>query len=231
MLILGFGRMGRRFTKLFAEDFDVQVASSRDVSDEVRALGARPCQDVAAAVAASAYVFLAVPLAVLPEAIEQIRPHLKPSTTVLECCSARVAAERIVSTLPCNHVGLHDVHPPRYACFGTPDPVLRAFFEQRGIPLEPMTAEDHDRHNAVTGLSQFLGLVLDRHLSPGDREILSKSRTGSPLLEIVRHMSGNAAATYLETQMDNPFTDVRRAEFIRALEEVHRDLEQGRFPT
>jgi len=55
MMIIGFGRIGSRFTKIFSDGFHVEVYSSRDVSAEVLDIGATCVTDFSKAVSSSDY--------------------------------------------------------------------------------------------------------------------------------------------------------------------------------
>ena len=59
MLVIGFGRMGRKFAEVFSERFDVYVASSRNVSDAVAEIGCNQAGSFSQAVSAAEYLFIA----------------------------------------------------------------------------------------------------------------------------------------------------------------------------
>lgn len=60
--IIGFGKIGKRFTEVFSEGFDVGVMSSRDNATLVNELGAYQINNFKEAIGSSSYIFLAVPI-------------------------------------------------------------------------------------------------------------------------------------------------------------------------
>ena len=92
MTVIGFGVIGKSYTKLFAQDFRVGIFSSRDITAKAQELGANQVHDFEEAVSASDYVFSAVPLASLGEVVERINHCVRAEAFVFDACSAKVAA-------------------------------------------------------------------------------------------------------------------------------------------
>jgi prephenate dehydrogenase len=230
MAIVGFGPMGRRFTRLFAQEFDVRVTSSRDVEHEVVDLGGVIANDRCSIISSSDYIVLAVPLTALPELIDEVNIHAKADAVVMDCCSARVPAEQALQVLNHQHFGLHDVRSGEYCVTGEIDEVMVSFFERHGIGIKRVSAEEHDRLNAVVGLGHFIGLSMGRFLCEGQKDILSGIGSGAKLMSLVNGLARNTPTTWRETQIDNQYTRDLRESFLDALMHYHEVLSSGEYP-
>ena len=230
MSIIGFGPMGKRFTRLFSKDFDVRVCSSRNVKKEAVAMGAAIVSERQLAIAKARYIFLAVPLKILPEMIEDVNTHAKAGVVVIDCCSARVEAERVMQNLNHQHFGMHDVKSGEYCITGDIDDLMTAFFRKNAIPVVHVSPEEHDRINAVIGIGHFIGLSLDRFLSRKEKDILSGAGSGAKLMSLINGLVGNTPTTWQETQIDNQFTKEMRVSFLGAINQYHTELSNGEYP-
>jgi prephenate dehydrogenase len=230
MTVVGFGKMGKRFAEFFAEGFDVQVISSRNVMAEIQGLGVAFARDFSKAIAETDYIFIAVPIDALDEIVEKINKSVRPETVAMDCCSARIPAEEKLARLRCCRFGLHNLNATTFAVFGSPDPTIVDYVERQGISIHPMTPEEHDAGNSVVALAHFVGMVLDDHLQCNEKSFLADSKAGSHILRLIDHLRANAPVTYKESQVDNIYTRKRRGEFIRALQEYDKRLSNGEFP-
>lgn len=230
MNIVGFGPMGKRFTRLFSKDFDVRVSSSRNVKNEIVDLGATMANSRHEAMSDSKYIFLAVPLKALPKMIEKVNTHAKAGVVVIDCCSARVPAEQALQNLNHQHFGIHDVKSGEYCITGHIDDDMTEFFMKHNIPIVHVSPEEHDRVNAVIGIGHFLGLSLGCFLSQEEKDILSGIGSGSRLMSLVDGLSGNTPTTWRETQIDNQFTKKVRTSLLNALSQYHKALSDGEYP-
>jgi prephenate dehydrogenase len=230
MTVVGFGPMGRRFTSLFSSDFNVCVSSSRNVGEEVAEIGATVVTDRSDALASSDYIFLSVPLTALPALIDEVNTYSKEDTMIIDCFSARVPAEQLLSRLNRRHFGMHDIKKDEYCITGQINDEMTEFFHRRGISVNCMSPEEHDRINAVIGIGHFVGLSLGHFLSDDEKDILADIGSGSKVMAVVSHFVGNNPTTWRETQVDNQFTKERRAELIKALIQYHDSLSNGKYP-
>jgi prephenate dehydrogenase len=230
MTIIGYGPMGRRFAHLFAEDFDLRVSSSRDVEKEVSSAGATLAVDRSTAISNSDYIFLAVPLSALKDLIAEVNEFADDTAVVMDCCSARVPAEQLLSQLNCQHFGIHDVRTGEYCITGRINAEMTEFFARRNIRIAIVSPAEHDRHNAVIGLGHFLGLALSKFLNANQKDILSGMGSGAKLMALVRHLERNSPTTWRETQIDNQFTKEVRTSFLVALTRYHDALSNGKYP-
>jgi len=230
MTVIGFGPMGKRFTKLFSNDFEVIVSSSRKVSIEVEKLGAKQTNDRQESISKSDFVFLAVPINALSPLVFEINKFSKENTIIIDCCSARILAEKELQKLQRNHFGLHDIKKGEYCVIGNIDTRIESFFRRNEIGIREVSAEEHDQLNAIIGLGHFIGLTIGKHLSQNQLEVLGGIGSGSLLVELSNGLKGNSQTTWEETQIDNPYTKILRKELISAFQKYDKSLEKGIFP-
>ena len=148
MTIIGFGRMGKRFTEVFAEGFDVQVVSSRNVAAEVERLGAECTRDFGEAIRSTDYIFIAVPIYALDSVVRRINRYVRSDAVAFDICSARAVTEGKLQQLRCKHFGIHSG-----GVFGEPEQVILNYLKTKGYIFQAMSAQEHDEANAVVGLA------------------------------------------------------------------------------
>ena len=107
---------------------------------------------------------------------------------------------------------------------------MTEFFHRRGISINCMSPEEHDRINAVIGLGHFVGLSLGQFLRDDEKDILAGIGSGSKVMALVNYLVGNRPTTWRETQIDNQYSKERRAELIKALIQYHDSLSNGEYP-
>lgn len=225
LMIVGYGRMGRKFAKVFTDAFDVHVYSRRDVGDDIAGSGCTPVADFRSCAASSDYVFLAVPVFELEGYVQQLNSCVRKDACVFDMCSARISAESKMRKLKCRWFGIH-----AGGCFGDPDPRILEFMAGRGVRLQRMSAEEHDRRNSLIAMAHFLGMALDDTMNEEDREAFEASPAARNLLALADHLKDNAPATYWESQVCNPFTVRQRRRLIDSLADYSDRLDRGEFP-
>ena len=225
LMIVGYGRIGRKFAKVFTDAFDVHVYSRRDVGDDIAESGCTPVTDFDSCAASSDYVFLAVPVFELEGYVQRLNRCIRADACVFDMCSARICAESKMRKLKCRWFGMH-----AGGCFGDPDPRILEFMAGRGDRFERMSAEEHDRRNSVIAMAHFVGMALDDMMNEEDREAFEASPAARNLLALVDHMRNNAPATYWESQVCNPFAGSSRRRLIDSFAEYSDRLDRGEFP-
>lgn len=225
MTVIGFGRMGQRFTEIFSDGFVVGVSSSRDVTEEVNDMGAYRVKDFGAAIGSSDYIFIAVPIHGLDSVINQINSCVQPTTWAFDMCSARVAAAKKMSALKCRWFGLH-----AGGVFGEAPSIVMDYLAERGHRFRPMTPEEHDKRNSVIAMVHFIGMAMQSVLSEADRQILATSPAATNLLRLIDHLRENAPDTYWESQVCNTFTGSQRQRLLKGFTDYADELDAGRFP-
>lgn len=225
MLVIGFGRIGQRFAKIFCEHFDVYVSSTRDVAQDIEAIGAKPISNFEGTVSSAQYIFIAVPIHALNGVISKVNEHVNPNTWAFDMCSARIAAQEKMSALKCRWFGLH-----AGGIFGEPSESILDTLVQHGLRYQPMTAETHDKENSITAMAHFVGLGLDYLMNEYDRTRFQSSPAARNLMKLIEHLKNNAPDTYWESQICNPFAQEQRRRLLKGFQELDCALASGEFP-
>lgn len=226
MTIIGFGKIGKRYTAVFAKGFDVCVSSSRDVVEQTNESGACQVTDFQEAIASSDYIFLAVPIHALDSVISMVNKYVNPNAWAFDMCSARIEAGTKMDLLNCRWFGLH----AGYVIGDASDEIL-SYLSEKGNIFVPATAEEHDKQNSIVALIQFIGMAMDSLLSESERQFLKKESPASTnLLKLIDHLKANSPDTYRESQIQNKFTKHQRHRLLEVFREYSDLLDQGYFP-
>jgi prephenate dehydrogenase len=236
--IMGYGRFGRALGELLMESgFSI---SAFDISGVVGAEGAdRPEQ----LVARSDIVLLAVPIAAMRGALDELRPHLGPRHLVLDVGSVKVMPmgemEAVLgSAVP--WAGTHPLFGPTslalgerplrvVVCGSTQHPAAparaRALFEAAGCEVVEQDARAHDRAMAEThALAYFVAKgMMNSRVQLDSENAPPSSRAMLRTVEAVRSDAGHLFAAL---HLDNPFAEGVRRRFLDALEEIDRSLRE-----
>lgn len=227
--VIGWGRMGRNAARLFWPGFQVTVISRRDVRKEVEAAGAILADRKDQALKAADYVFLAVPVDIIPKWTERINRYTPSDCVIMDCCTARAAAEKALKEIKRKRFGIPELSQGTIPVIGNPDERMATYLNKWGCNLQPMTAEEYDKRNTNAGIAHFLGMALDLYLDDSQRNQLRKAKSGSFLLQLIDHLKSNSPTTYRETQMLNPYMSKARKELITALQKTSGELDEGTF--
>ena len=99
LCIIGFGRMGKQAVNAFADQFQVEVISSRDISSELADGRARQSSNNTESLSDADVIFLAIPVWALSKWVQKINEHAKSDCVVIDCCTARLAVDKELSIL------------------------------------------------------------------------------------------------------------------------------------
>ena len=135
MCIIGFGRMRKRAAQLFSRGFDVAVLSARNVEEEARTAGATSADDPGRAISEADFLFLAVPVEVIRLWVDQINEFSREHCVVMDCCTARIAAESELSLVRRQRFGLPELHEGEIPVIGEPDKRISGYLNQQGYTL------------------------------------------------------------------------------------------------
>ncbi|MFT7484907.1 MAG: prephenate dehydrogenase [Candidatus Paceibacteria bacterium] len=236
LLLLGFGRFGEALADLaLAADWGVRAFDPRGgVPDE---LAVNSVQEL---VAQPGLVLLAVPMESFRSVLEELRPLLNRSHTVVDVCSVKHAARAAMGELlgeeipwVCSHPLFGPMslelgeRPLRVVlCPDTPhgDALERArtFYEAIGCVTTEQNSVDHDRSMADTHALAFFVAKGLLDIGAGDQEIVPPSfRAMAQAIESVRSDAGHL---FFPIQHSNPFAPASRARLLRALESIHGEL-------
>jgi prephenate dehydrogenase len=186
-------------------------------------------------------VVLAVPVPSLRSALEDLRPHVRPSQLVLDVASVKVEpvrAMREVLGARVPWVGTHPMFGPRSVASGAPLRVVvcphdpppdaarraRQFYERLGCEVLEQTPEAHDRVMAHTQALTFFmargmmdaGTGVDIPFAPSSFQALAR------IIDGVRTEPPHLFAT---VERENPFAREARQLLLDALASIHQELE------
>jgi prephenate dehydrogenase len=239
--LIGFGAFGRLTAQHLQAWFPL-LAFDPALPSTGEAQGVRFAD--LAAVAACPIVILAMPVAHLADAIDEIRPHLQPGALVLDVGSVKVGPARIMRELlpdTVEIVGTHPLFGPQSARNGIAglkmavcpirgDSARRvAAFLRRAFGLHVFitTPEAHDREAAVVqGLTHLIAKVLVQMEPLPTRMTTASFDKLMSAVEMVRY---DPPSVFLAIEQANPYAvEVRErffdlADALRASLNAHED--------
>ena len=186
-------------------------------------------------------VILCVAISAFEEVVDRIVPFLPPHTLVMDTCSIKGMAARVMlRRLPptAEILATHPMFGPdsaRNGIAGLPMilcPVRlaahrlqewRRRFSAMGLRVMTMTPDDHDREAAFTqGIAHYLGRVL-AEMGLGDSAIATVGY--QKLREIVEQTCNDSMQLFVDLQRYNPYTAEMRERLEDALSSVRSQLD------
>ena len=186
-------------------------------------------------------VVLCVAISAFEEVVDRIAPHLRPDTLVMDTCSIKGMAARIMEQrLPATTqiLATHPMFGPdsardgiaglpmilcpvRVAAHGLQE--WRRRFSAMGLRVITMTADEHDREAAFTqGVAHYLGRVL---AEMGLRHSEIATVGYQQLREIVEQTCNDSMQLFVDLQRYNPYTAEMRERLEDALSSVRSQLD------
>ena len=238
--VIGFGRFGRLAVRHLAAETAVRVFDPAATADEIAGVGAEPA-DLARAAQSDAVV-LAVPISHLRQALNEVGPHLKPGSLVIDVCSVKETPIRwMLEILPpdVDILGTHPLFGPDSAdsslagrkivlCPVRIGQERLAAIKDRlgatGLVVVEATAEQHDRQAAVSlGLTHFIGRSL---AEMGAREMAIDTEGYRRLLAILEVVEHDTWQLFEDMHRYNRFAISCRTDFMKATKTIEAKLHQ-----
>lgn len=235
--IVGYGRFGRAFGGLLQEAGVAHRAHDpwADVPEDVRA------SSPAEIAATSDLVVVAVPVGAVRSSLEELRPHLHPSHTVIDVGSVKVGPAESLEAVLGNAVPWVPTHPlfgPTSLALGErplrvvvcpsprhPEAFRRvvAFFQGLGCHTIEQDPRAHDRLMAEThALTFFVAKgMLDAGAGEGEEFTPPSFQAIARTIETVRSDAGHL---YSALHRENPFAADARRRLLDALVQADREL-------
>lgn len=230
--VYGLGRFGRFWAGLLAGRFPVIAYNrtpGRELPEGVESV------DLNGLVNADV-IFLCNAISAMDPVLRQIAPLLRAGTTVFDTCSVKVYPIRLMQEILPAEVSIMGTHPmfgpdsARSGVHGLPlilSPVRvpetavaewTGTFENMGLAVHRMTAEEHDREAAYTqGVTHFIGRVLrDLDLKPSPISTLGYKR----LLEVMEQTCNDPWQLFVDLQRFNPYTGEMRKSLQSSVERI-----------
>jgi prephenate dehydrogenase len=234
--IIGYGRFGRLWARLLAPLGEVRVTDAQPVD----APNFLPLPDLCARAAS---LWLCVPINRMEAAARQIRPHLRPGTTVLDTCSVKlhpadVMQRELAGVDGITLIATHPMFGPDSAAAGAAGLPMaawhlhgdaakyRAWIEVlRGMQINvvELSPEEHDRLAAFSqGLAHTVGRALDEmRLAPSPLD----TPGFKALLALAEQTRRDSWELFRDMQAYNPFAAGMRRELDAAFAKVAARLE------
>ena len=232
--ILGFGRFGKVLSNILQKGFKIKAYDLELVKDfpgvEFVDLDTILKEKI---------IFIAVPISVFEQVINDIAPQLKGENTIIDVCSVKNHPVKIMEKRLGHNTGIISTHP----MFG-PDSFIsnnrlkimmhntrdtygqykfwRGFFSDQGIEVIEISPDDHDRLAAKTqGITHFLGRMLKEF---GIKKTTLDTQGFRDLLDLVDQTCNDTWELYSDLQLYNPYTSKMIGELKKSIDSIDTQL-------
>ena len=195
--IIGFGQFGQFMAKYLSKKADVFVTDSSNKKKQANEIGVSFVD--LNQVVKSEVVILAVPMQNLEETLHEIKDKLQPRTLVLDVCSLKVFATKLMDEILPNGVEIIATHPlfgPQSAqkslkgmkivlCNVRSSKInlVKEFCESLGLDVVITTSKKHDKEMAISqALTHFIGRIVK---NIGIKRVELSTRTFDNLMDVV----------------------------------------------
>lgn len=236
--VYGYGRFGKFWADILAEDFNVKVYSRRGLkSDEVsRVVQITDAEDIYNCDA----IFFCVAISSFEDLLIKSRKLFKNNTVYFDTCSVKVEPARwMKENIPqeCKIIASHPMFGPD-SYFNSPDmlPMVmcnisvadeefnwwKDYFSGKQMRVEIMTPDEHDKMVAYSqGITHYIGRVLsDLELKPTLINTLGYQK----LLDIMQQTCNDSWQLFIDLQKYNPYTKNMRIDLQKSIESIYKSL-------
>ena len=236
--VYGYGRFGRFWAEILAEDFRVKVYSRRglnknEISDKVEITDFKGLFEADA-------VFYCVSISSFEEVLKLSGKYARPETIFFDTCSVKVNPVKWMKTnLPVNSqvIATHPMFgPDSYFNTRSDLPMVMCnitaaneifnwwvdYFGNKKMRTEIMTPDQHDEIVAYSqGITHYVGRVLaDLNLSSTKINTLGYIK----LLEIIEQTCNDSWQLFIDLQRFNPYTQKMRVDLFESVEKIYKAL-------
>lgn len=238
--VYGYGRFGKIWAGILAEDFHVKVFSRRGIrTDEVDSgieiTDERGIFDCDA-------LFFCVAISSFEEVLKRSGCYCKKETVFFDTCSVKVFPARWMKKYLPEGSRIIATHPmfgpdsyqqtarklPMVICnINAGAQTLKkwiAYFTSKSLQVELMTPEKHDEMTAWSqGITHYVGRVLaDLELHPTRIDTLGYKM----ILEVMEQTCHDSRQLFLDLQNFNPYTKKMRENLSESIDRVNSALEE-----
>ena len=227
--IVGAGKMGRWFTKLFTEEGISVVVSDTDEEKltKIKKEFGVTTANKAEAIRAADWVLISVPIKDFEDVAKEIQFHVRPDQVIMDICSIKEFPVRIMHDYVKTGVtlGTHPVFGPGAKSIRNQGFILtptttkekrfaedfKKWLEKRGAEVVLMSPGEHDElMSVVLGLPHFIGMVVCDTLLSYSIFTEAKKVAGTTykmLLTLAEAVASEEPTFYADLQMRLPKTE------------------------
>ncbi len=236
--VYGYGRFGKFWADILAEDFHVKVYSRRGLKKEEVSQGIEitDSEDIYKCDA----LFYCVAISSFEDLLKNSKMLFKKDTVYFDTCSVKVEPVRWMNeNIPqgCKIIASHPMFGPD-SYYKSPEKLpmvmynVRAeaeefsrwkdYFSDKKMRVEVMTPDEHDKMVAYSqGITHYIGRVLaDLNLKPTLINTLGYQK----LLEIIQQTCNDSWQLFIDLQKYNPYTRTMRIDLQNSIESIYRSL-------
>lgn len=232
--VYGYGRFGKLWSEILADDFHVKVFSRRGLKrEEVR-------EDIEITTEEDIFncdaMFFCVSISSFEDLLIQSKKYFKKDIVYFDTCSVKVLPVKwmlkhipelssIITTHPMfgpdSYRSTDEKSPMMMSNVRSDDKVFnywKEYFSSKHIRVEIMTPDEHDEMTAYSqGITHYIGRVIDDlKLKSGRIDTLGYSK----LLEIVQQTCNDNWQLFLDLQKYNPYTSKMRDKLQESLTKI-----------
>lgn len=236
--VYGYGRFGKLWADILAEDYRVKVYSRRGLEAGDVPSGIEVCdeQDLFDCDA----LFFCVAISSFGEVLGRVRKYCQKDTVFFDTCSVKVyPAQWMREQLPegSQIIATHPMFGPdsynlqrdlvMVMCnISTSDPVFNEwalYFASKKLRIEIMTPETHDEQAAYSqGITHYMGRLFDDlQLQPTSMDTLGYRS----LLEVTEQTCNDSWQLFLDLQKYNPYASQMRDDLKKSIEKIDSALD------
>jgi prephenate dehydrogenase len=236
--VYGYGRFGKFWADLLAEDFQVKVYSRRGLKEEEVNSGVQitDAEDIYNCDA----IFYCVAISSFEDLLKRSKKLFRKNTVYFDTCSVKVEPARWMDEqIPddCMVIASHPMFGPD-SYFSSPEklPMVmckirvpdeefnfwKDYFSGKNMRVEIMTPDEHDKMVAYSqGITHYIGRVLaDLDLKPTLINTLGYRK----LLEIMQQTCNDSWQLFVDLQKYNPYTRNMRIDLHASIERIYSAL-------
>jgi prephenate dehydrogenase len=236
--VYGYGRFGKFWADILAEDFHVKVYSRRGLTKEEVSQGIEisDSEDIYDCDA----LFFCVAISSFEDLLKKSKKLFRKNSIYFDTCSVKVEPVRWMNeNIPpqCKIIASHPMFGPD-SYFKSPEKLpmvmcnIRAedkefkrwkeYFSGKRMRVEVMTPDEHDKMVAYSqGITHYIGRVLaDLNLKPTLINTLGYQK----LLEIIQQTCNDSWQLFIDLQRFNPYTKNMRVDLQNSIENIYKSL-------
>lgn len=244
--VIGFGIMGQDFARECCKlNFEISVfireAAARE--DAKKRFNYAFPDSIEDAAKGADLIVLAVPFSAFPEIISKLKSAVTPNSIVVDLCSIKKEPMKLMESLPCETVGLHQLFGKVESFSGQKIVIcprnkrqeksgaflfVKEMLEKMGAQVIIINAKEHDQIlGKIQGLTHLIGLNVWDFIEENNEPELRKFATPTfqYLLDLVDKMRTNNKQVFLNIQKENPYAVKTRKLFIKQLREFSKKFD------